>query len=230
VTAALVLLAAGSGTRTGLATNKVFATLGGRSVLGWSLLATRAEARFGPVVLVVRADEVEAARQVLADEDPGRDARVVVGGSTRHASEWSALQALAGDVRAGRVDVVAIHDAARPLASPELFASAVDTARLHGGAVPGRVQTTLLHRGSLHPYAGDLVGVQTPQAFRAGPLLAAYAAAEQAGFEGTDTAACLERFAPELVVAHLPAPPSNLKITFAQDLAVAERLLAQRRP
>jgi 2-C-methyl-D-erythritol 4-phosphate cytidylyltransferase len=229
-TAALVLLAAGSGTRTGLATNKVFSALGGRRVLSWSLAATRDDAGFAPVVLVVRAQDAPLAARVLDEESPGRRVRIVIGGPTRHASEWSALQAIAAEIRDGRVDVVAIHDAARPLAPSALFAEVVACAREHGGAVPGRVQPALLERPGLLPYAGEAVAVQTPQAFLAEPLLAAHEAAAKAGFVGSDTASCLERFSPQTRIRHLGGPASNLKITFAEDLALAEALLLDDAP
>ncbi len=63
-----------------------------------------------------------------------------------------------------------------------------------------------------------LVGVQTPQAFRAGPLLAAYRRADAEGFTGTDTASCLERYAPQVPVVAVAGEPANVKITFAGDL------------
>jgi 2-C-methyl-D-erythritol 4-phosphate cytidylyltransferase len=66
--------------------------------------------------------------------------------------------------------------------------------------------------------------VQTPQAFRAGPLLEAYARAGDDGFTGSDTAACVAAYTDMPVVA-VPAPATNLKITFPEDVALAERLL-----
>ena len=75
--------------------------------------------------------------------------------------------------------------------------------------------------GSAAP--AGLGGVQTPQAFRAGALLAAYTAAEADGFDGTDTAACLEAYADVTVVA-VPGSSLNLKITFPEDLALAANL------
>ena len=67
-----------------------------------------------------------------------------------------------------------------------------------------------------------LVGVQTPQAFAARALLGAYRQADADGFVGTDTAACLERYA-DIVVAGVPSTTANLKVTFAEDVALAER-------
>jgi 2-C-methyl-D-erythritol 4-phosphate cytidylyltransferase len=66
--------------------------------------------------------------------------------------------------------------------------------------------------------------VQTPQAFRAPDLLAAYRAAAAAGFTGTDTASCVERYA-DVTVSAVPSGAANLKITFPEDLDVAGRLV-----
>jgi 2-C-methyl-D-erythritol 4-phosphate cytidylyltransferase len=225
--AALVLLGAGSGTRSGHRTNKVFLSLAGRRVFVWTLDATRDDPDIGPVVLVVRADEQDQAREVLAREAPGRQVRIVVGGASRHASESLALQALRPDVERGEVDVVVVHDAARPLTGPALFRRVVAAARRYGGAVPGRSQPALLHRDGMHRRDGDAVAVQTPQAFSSRLLLRAYAAADRDGFEGSDTASCVERFAPDVVIRYVPGSPANIKITYAEDLFLAEALLAR---
>jgi 2-C-methyl-D-erythritol 4-phosphate cytidylyltransferase len=66
--------------------------------------------------------------------------------------------------------------------------------------------------------------VQTPQAFRARALLEAYTRAQADGFTGTDTASCVAAYT-DLPVHAVPAPATNLKVTFAEDLALAERLL-----
>ena len=99
----------------------------------------------------------------------------------------------------GDLDIVAIHDGARPLAPVALFTAVIDAAREHGGAVPGGSLPGVLTRDLGH-LDGDLVAVQTPQAFRAEPLLAAYREAHEDGFEGTDTAACVAAYAPVRVV------------------------------
>ena len=96
--------------------------------------------------------------------------------------------------------MVAIHDGARPLAGPALFEATIAAAREHGGALPVVELPGLLGR-DLRPVADHLVGVQTPQAFRAVPLLEAHRRAAEEGFESTDTAACFERYADLPVVA-----------------------------
>ena len=223
--AAVVILAAGSGSRVGAGINKVLLPLGDAPVLVWSVRDALALPDVRRVVLVVRPGEGEQVATAVAPHLGDAEVLVVDGGATRHASEWSALRALTRDIELGEVDLVAIHDGARPLAGPDLFAATLAAAREHGGAIP------VVPLGSLHAVDGavadgELVGVQTPQAFRAVDLLAAYTAADADGFVGTDTASCLERYA-ELPVAAVPSSPLNLKITFPEDVALAADLVTR---
>jgi 2-C-methyl-D-erythritol 4-phosphate cytidylyltransferase len=221
VPAAVVVLAAGSGTRVGAEVNKVLLPLRGVPLLARSVSTALAVTGVARVVVVVRDGEQDAVAAALAPHLGGAEVTLVVGGATRHASEWAALRVLRADVAAGVVDVVAIHDGARPLATPALFDGVLAAARAHGGAIPVVPAPALLGPD------GAVVGlgaVQTPQAFDAQRLLAAYAAADAEGFSGTDTAACLERYAPDLRIAAVPSSPRNLKVTWPDDLVVAEGL------
>jgi 2-C-methyl-D-erythritol 4-phosphate cytidylyltransferase len=222
VPAAVVILAAGSGSRVGAETNKVLLPLGDAAVVAWSVRTALALDDVRRIVLVARAGEETAVRDAVGPVLGEREALLVTGGASRHASEWQALQVLASEIDGGDLDVVAIHDGARPLASPALFRAVLEAAREHGGALPSAPLTGLL-TSDLRPAAGDLVGVQTPQAFRAAPLLAAYRSAAADGFDGTDTAATFERYASGQVAA-VPSGPANLKITFPDDVALAQRL------
>ena len=233
--AAGVVLAGGSGSRLGAAGNKVYLPLAGRPILAWSLRAFAA-AGVGRIVLVVRAQDQALAEQVVRDIPA--PVEVVLGGSSRHASEYNGLIRLAPEIRAGTVDVVAIHDGARPFVRPLLVRASLDAARRHGAAVPGvsidgvgcatseGIVGDEVVRGRLRALPGNtgpLVRVQTPQAFRAGPLLEAYQQAGADGFTGTDTAACVERYT-GLRIHHLAGDARNIKVTFRHDLAVAEAL------
>jgi 2-C-methyl-D-erythritol 4-phosphate cytidylyltransferase len=222
VPAAVVILAAGSGSRVGADVNKVLLPLGDRPVLAWSVSAALAVDDVRRVMLVVRPSEQEAVAEAvtpyLGDDEVG----VVEGGATRHASEWSALRALAPEIESGAIDVVAIHDGARPMAGADLFATTIEAAREHGGALPV-VPLSQVIRADGGPVAADLVAVQTPQAFRADALLAAYRAADAEGFEGTDTASSLERYG-DVRIAAVPSTAGNLKITFPDDVSLAGRL------
>jgi 2-C-methyl-D-erythritol 4-phosphate cytidylyltransferase len=219
VPAAVVILAAGAGTRVGGETNKVLLPLGDAPVLAWSVRDALSVADVRRVLVVVRAGEEAAVSDALGPHLGDAEVLLVVGGETRHGSEWAALRALEGDIESGAVDVVAIHDGARPLAGAPLLVTVIEAARARGGAIP---------TVPLPPVVGategsSLHGVQTPQAFRAGDLLAAYRRADAEGFDGTDTAACLERYA-DLEVVAVPGSPLNVKITFPEDVALAARL------
>lgn len=227
---AVIVLAAGSGSRVGasvdgVAVNKVFLELAGLPVLGHSVRNALATPGLRHLVVVARPGEesmVASAITPLLDEST--EVRLVTGGASRHASEAAGIDAVAAEIEAGEVEVVAVHDGARPLASPRLYAAVVATAAEAGGAVPvvpARSLVTL--SGSEGPQR--LAGVQTPQAFRAAPLLAAYRQAAREGFEGTDTASTLERFAPEVTLAAVPSGTSNIKVTFPEDVDLAEALL-----
>ncbi|HEX8495687.1 MAG TPA: 2-C-methyl-D-erythritol 4-phosphate cytidylyltransferase, partial [Actinomycetales bacterium] len=219
---ALVLLAAGAGTRVGRETNKVFLPLAGRRVLTWSLDTTERLPDLVATVVVLQDHDREHLDAVLHREAVGRDVEVVRGGDTRHASELAALRLLAPRIAAGEIDLVMIHDAARPLASARLFESVAAAARADGGALPVLDTDGLVYEDGAG-VAERLVAVQTPQAFHAAPLLAAYEAAARDGFVGSDTAACVERYS-DLRVHGIAGRADNVKITFSEDLVLAERL------
>jgi 2-C-methyl-D-erythritol 4-phosphate cytidylyltransferase len=222
-----VLLAAGEGRRVGADTNKVLLPLAGLPVFAWSVCTVAAVECVDRVVVVVRpTDRAEVTATITEHQahQARQDILVVDGGSTRHGSEWNALQALAADIDTGRTDVIAIHDAARPLAEPDLFHQVIATANEHGGALPVRERHHLITAAPSTAPTGRLVGVQTPQAFQARPLLEAYRNADRDGFVGTDTASCVEQYT-DLEIHCVASPATNLKITFPEDVRLAERLL-----
>ena len=217
-----IVVAGGAGRRFG--ERKQFSSLGGRPVLAWAVEACRGVS--DGVVLVVPAG-VEA-------DDPshaGADA-VVAGGATRADSVRHGLHAVPTDA-----DIVVVHDAARPLASPALFAAVLAALREEGvdGAIPGlapsdtiKVVDEAMNVTSTLDRAA-LVAVQTPQAFRAAALRAAHAhvgAETGPGGAATDDAMLVEATGGKVRV--VPGHAENLKITTPDDLVAAERLLAGR--
>ncbi|MCW2832483.1 MAG: 4-diphosphocytidyl-2C-methyl-D-erythritol synthase [Nocardioides sp.] len=224
--AAIVIVAAGSGTRVGAGMNKVLLPLGDRPVLAWSVRDALATADVRQVVVVVRAADRGAVETALAPHLGDAEVVLVDGGASRHQSEWAALRFLAPAIEAGDLDLVAIHDGARPLAGKALFEETLAAARHHDGAIPVTPARHLLTT-SLTAVVGELCGVQTPQAFGARLLLAAHRAAAETGFEGTDTAAVLADHA-EVAIAAVRGTPQNIKITFPDDVTLAESLLLMR--
>ncbi len=212
-----IVVAGGSGRRFGRL--KQFSDLGGRPVLAWAVEACRACS--SGVVLVLP----EASATGVSDPH-GADA-VVAGGATRAESVRCGLAAVPADA-----EVIVVHDAARPLASPALFAAVIAAVTDGGadGAVPGVPPSDTIKAVDESGRVTDtldrtrLVAVQTPQAFRAAPLRRAHAEAPGAG--ATDDAMLVE--AAGGLVQVVPGEPGNLKITDPDDLQAAERLLAAR--
>src|SRR4051812_43882865 len=100
------MLAAGEGRRSGHHTNKVLLPLAGRRVFTWPIRWARELAAVTHTVLVIREQDRDTVLATLDREVGPPDVQVVVGGDSRHSSEWQALQALAPAIEAGEVDVV----------------------------------------------------------------------------------------------------------------------------
>jgi 2-C-methyl-D-erythritol 4-phosphate cytidylyltransferase/2-C-methyl-D-erythritol 2,4-cyclodiphosphate synthase len=216
--AAAVVLAAGVGRRLGAEVPKAFLPLGGRPILSVVAAAAAASPAISSIVVTAPPGYEQEARACL--EGLEIPSTVVTGGRTRQASVRAALSAL-GD----EVDVVAIHDAARPFAPPDLFTTVVLAVEAGAdGAVPvipvtdtvkmvlgGRVSETLDRE--------ELGLAQTPQAFRVTPLRKAHDEAAAEGREVTDDSMLLESGGGVVVVA---GDPMNFKVTTMFDLARAQ--------
>lgn len=232
--AVAVLLCAGQGTRMGAAVNKVFLPLDGEPLLAHATRAFLATPTVDELLFVAHPDETSRVRREIADVyAPAKTRGVIAGGATRHQSEARALAALRADIESGRVDVVLTHDAARPFVDPQDIVALITAARsLHAAllAAPVREDEVI---GRVEP-DGALVSAldsrhlfraQTPQAFDARLLLAAYDQAQVDGFEGTDTASSVERAGQAIHV--ISGAASNFKVTTPKDLVRAEAALQQ---
>lgn len=221
-TVASIVLAAGSGTRFGHSMNKVWLQLNGKHIISRSLDNSRSGFSKVRSILVINPDDEEFAREALKADGMLENTEIVHGGASRHESEYNALQYLKADIEAGLIDLILIHDGARPLATPQIFTAIAEGAHTYGGAIP----TIALDSREMDTVRTETVArVQTPQGFRAKQLLQAYEKAAAAGFVGTDTAACMEEFFPEVKTVAVPGDIFNIKITYPQDLAIAELLV-----
>ena len=222
---AVVVLAAGSGSRFGHSTNKVWLPLSGRRIISRSLVNAAKPFKKARLVLVIHPDDEAMAIEVLVREVPQLKVEIVYGGATRHESEYQALMHLRSGIESGDIDVVLIHDGARPLATPALFKEIAESATEYGGAIPTiTVEPIEMDQKQDVP----VVRVQTPQGFIAKELLTAYLKAAEDSFTGTDTGACIERYFPSIKTHSVTGEPTNVKITYPQDLAIAEHVLAKR--
>lgn len=148
------------------------------------------------------------------------DVTVTTGGATRTLSEMAGLASMGYDV-----DLIGIHDAARPLVSRETVELLFDTAHRVGGALPVIAYDRLILDRHTHKPVSGLYGAQTPQVFRAPELMAAYVKAARSGFEGHDTVAVVQEYSDVKVVA-IEGDPANIKVTYPGDLDVVRRRLS----
>ncbi len=227
VRAAAVLVAAGAGRRMGDGPRKAWLELAGRTLLERSCAAFAACGSVVEIVLVVHAEDVPRARALRAGSPALSKVRAIVpGGAERTDSVRVGARACAADA-----GVIAVHDAARPLVSPERIARVVERAWAAGAAllaVP--VDDTIKRSGDGErafetlPRA-ELFAAQTPQCFHAARFLELLARAEDEGFSPTDDAALWEAYVGP--VALVEGSRSNLKITRREDLAIAAALLQE---
>jgi 2-C-methyl-D-erythritol 4-phosphate cytidylyltransferase len=213
-----LIVAAGSGERLGAGGPKALVEVAGRSMLQWSLDALAAVAEIERIVVALPAG-VAAPPGVIGVE----------GGAVRSDSVRRAL------AQAGAGDPVLVHDAARPMLTPELAEAVI--AALRGdrsadaaiAAIPvtdtvkrvdanGTVRETLTR--------SELWAVQTPQVFRREALERALAAPAHELARATDDALLIEREGGRVIV--VPASDENLKVTTPLDLKLAELLLSAR--
>jgi 2-C-methyl-D-erythritol 4-phosphate cytidylyltransferase len=210
--AVALVVAAGRGTRLGSNGPKALVQVAGRPMLAWSLDALRAVAEIEQIVVAL-PDGVAAPAGTIG----------VPGGAERSHSVLAALRASHGDP-------VVVHDAARPLVTPEILRATLAALREHGcdaaiAAAPVHDTVKRARDGVVHGTLdrSELWAVQTPQAFRRAALEAALAAGDDALGAATDDAALVE--AQGGTVRVVPAPPENFKVTTPHDLRVAELLL-----
>jgi len=217
--AAAIVLAAGAGRRLGADDPKAFVTIGDRPLLAVAAAAAAASPSVGS--LIVTAPTGLEDRAAGCVEFLGKPVTVIGGGLTRQASVRLALASLPDGI-----EIVAVHDAARPFAPPDLF-TAVIAAVAEGatGAIPVIPVADTVKRVHDGVVVGtldreELALAQTPQAFRVEALRGAHARADAAGVDVTDDAALLE-LAGGRVVA-VAGDARNFKITTFLDLARAE--------
>jgi 2-C-methyl-D-erythritol 4-phosphate cytidylyltransferase / 2-C-methyl-D-erythritol 2,4-cyclodiphosphate synthase len=221
--AIVILLGAGAGRRLGAAEPKALLSIGGRPMLGVAAAAAAASPLVGGLVVAFPTGWEGRARAAV--DDLGVPAELVEGGDSRQASVGAALAKVPGEV-----GIVAVHDAARPFASPELFARVVQAvADGADGAVPvlAVTDTVLRVRGEIVEGTvprEELALGQTPQAFRTSVLREAHAKADVAGASFTDDASMLRWAGFE--VRAISGDPANVKITTIADLAHADRRMA----
>ncbi|HEY0789849.1 MAG TPA: 2-C-methyl-D-erythritol 4-phosphate cytidylyltransferase [Chthoniobacterales bacterium] len=217
-----IVVAAGSSRRMGF--DKLLVPISGRSVLLHSLDRFEACPAVGEIVLVLHPERRKEIGRIVEAERYTKLHRVVEGGSERHLSVWAGLQASRLEA-----DLVAVHDAARPLVRPEAIMHAIHQAGLCGAvALAAPVVETLKRTGRDNVVTASvdrqgLWAMQTPQIFRRDWLWAGYQTILARGEVVTDEVSAVQ--AAGHPVKLLENLTWNLKITFPRDLEMAESLM-----
>jgi 2-C-methyl-D-erythritol 4-phosphate cytidylyltransferase len=226
---ALIIAAAGQGSRMGAQVNKQFIELEGKAILAHTLERFRAYDKIGQVILLHHADEADAMEVLVKGLELPFEVTFVVGGLSRQESVYNGLKALDKSIK-----TVMIHDGARPFITEAMHQRCRDflvrldkETALSGGffGVPLKETVkqatasgfTTIDRSTLHT-------VQTPQLFSKEILLRAHEQALEEGFVGTDDCSLVERIGGHIEV--LTGDYCNIKVTTPEDLVVGQALLS----
>jgi 2-C-methyl-D-erythritol 4-phosphate cytidylyltransferase len=227
-TVAVIIPAAGQSSRFGGREKKPFVSLDGRPIWQRSAELFWTHDNVSKVYLVISPDDREEFRRRFTHLIAFANAELVDGGAERFDSVANALARVPETV-----DLVAVHDAVRPLAAPSLVDAVFAAAIQHGAAIPAVAVADTLKRvdpGSSRVVEtlprGGLWQAQTPQAFRRDWLTEAYARRGRLGAAVTDDAQLVEAAGHPVVV--VPGSPENFKITTKDDLDLAVAIIKAR--
>ena len=213
--------------------SKQFTELAGTPILIHTLRKFAAVDEVSEIWVALRENEIDAFRERLEKEAKDvlqKKVELVVGGEHRQQSVEHALSA----VKAAPDDIVLVHDAVRPLVTPEIIHEVIDAAKKYGAAIAGlpavdtvkqveRTAEGAIIKATI-PRAG-VVLAQTPQGFRYDVIKKVFDEATADGFMGTDEASLAERSGHEVAV--VMGSPKNIKITSPGDMDLAEFYLKQ---
>ena len=225
-----IVLGAGAGARFGDARGKQFVELAGMPIIAWSVLAFDSVPCVARLVVVAPPGRERDLHEALGSLTLRHEVTVVPGGATRQESVMAGL--VATDER---LPLVAIHDGARPLVERPLIERCLDAVRtdaaVDGAILATRATDTLkvvddAGRIVVTPDRSNIWCAQTPQCFHRDAILAAHEAALLAAYVGTDDASLIEWQGG--VVRVVEGTHDNLKVTYPEDLGLAEAMLAAR--
>jgi 2-C-methyl-D-erythritol 4-phosphate cytidylyltransferase len=218
-----IIVAAGSSQRMGF--DKLLSLIGDKPVVAHSIDRFEQCDEIDEVILVVRSDRREEFQRVVDVCGFTKVNRIVDGGVERHLSVWNGIAQLSEVC-----EIVAIHDAARPLVSSELISRSVTLARECGAvSLAAPVVETVKRADAERNVIGSvdrsgLWATQTPQVFRLDWLLDAYKRIVDSGRSVTDEVSALQEAG--YPVRLLQNTEWNVKITFPRDLKLAEKMIS----
>lgn len=226
---ALILPAAGIGSRLNLAVPKPFIEIAGQTILERTIQQFQKTGGLQQLLIPTSAAYMDQASEIVNRAFPELSHKVLEGGSERQFSIWNAIEQLNPDLQ-----LVAIHDAVRPFVSPSAIQKCAEKAEKTGAAilaVPAKDTIKRVRPDSLAildtPDRQTLWQAQTPQFFSQSILRKAYQMAITDGFLGTDDASLVEYTGHSVSIVE--GERENFKITYPVDLTLAKVLLEQER-
>jgi 2-C-methyl-D-erythritol 4-phosphate cytidylyltransferase / 2-C-methyl-D-erythritol 2,4-cyclodiphosphate synthase len=224
-----IIPASGLGKRLSSRSDKAFVPIAGKPLLAHTLSAFQDSPEIDEIVLVVRRAHVAAARSLVQEYGFPKVSAIVPGGAERQDSVRNGLAALSRSC-----EIVAIHDAARPLVTREIIAATIEAAAADGAAIAAVpvIDTIKTSQGGRFvdstPDRRQLYAVQTPQTFQRKIIECAFERAHADNYVGTDDASLVERLG--IPVRIVMGSYQNLKVTTPADIAILEALMEKPKP
>lgn len=222
---AVIIAAAGMGTRMGSTIPKQFMSLGGISILVRTVRAFETNTNIDTICIVTNEESVGYCQELLIDQNQFQKVKqIIAGGLQRQDSVYKGLGALDPDV-----DYVLVHDGARPFVTEAMINRLVSETIKYGAAVMAVPVKDTIKTADCGvfvdtPDRSKLYAVQTPQGFEKGLLRRAYEHAFHNNFYGTDDAVLVEKLNQKVYLVN--GDYSNIKITTKEDLAMGEAILS----
>jgi len=224
-----IIVAAGKSRRMNSAVSKQFLFIGGKPILAYTVDAFEKSSLIDQVILVINESDIKKCKKNIVNRYRYKKVREIIpGGEKRQDSVLNGLKALPSDT-----DLVAIHDGARFLVTPEIIDRAVKAAHNSNGVVVAiPVQDTIKESNSSKVISKTfnrdrLWAAQTPQVFPYSIIMEAHLKAKETGFIGTDDASLVENLGYKVDL--VKGSVENIKITTNFDLIIAETILHKRR-
>ena len=222
-----IIAAGGTGSRMGLDFNKLFLMIDEKPVLAHTLDVFEGCTKIDEVIIVANERDIQTVKEIVEDFGYSKVKTIATGGETRQESVYKGLLCVSDDT-----EVVAIHDAARPLINPLVINQCIDTAYEFGASAAGVPAKDTLKRTDSQNVITETVDrdsivlIQTPQCFKKDVILKAHEKAVSDGFLTTDDCAVAENYGVNVKV--IPGNALNLKLTTPDDYYALSALISYR--
>lgn len=217
-----VIPAGGKGKRSGTATPKQYLRFHGKELIVYTLEVFQKNNLVDEIVISAEQPYHTLLNKIAKDYNLTKISQLVEGGEERQDSVYNALKA----IKAEESDLIAVHDAARPLLPNEILTEAINTAKKKGNAlVCIKARDTLLKGEQVvkeYIDRSEMYYVQTPQIFKYGDMMKAMKKAYEKNFIGTDESMVIKEIGIDINIVE--GSMLNFKVTTATDIEMFEKL------